>query len=241
MDQPGSGAFTSSVRIRRPAQRDSALNDVAKLGERRRSTFDTPFQIFGRDFKNSFRITQQRNNFPQQFTDLRRRDRRRHRDARIRGDVQHGRSTGRRTSRCRRSAHNRFNLTPSVSLQNVDPGPFWVASERTNGQFVHQGKRFTLGLSASPTLFGLFRGVGPFERIRHSITPIDRLQVGAEGRRERRVSASRSAARGTATSAICGRTTLTFGLTQNFEAKIRQKNDSNPDAAKKHRSAHAST
>ena len=68
-------------------------------------------------------------------------------------------------------ARNKFNLTPSVSLQNVDPGPFWVASERTNGQYVHQSKRLTYGLSASPTIFGLFRGFGPFERFRHSITP----------------------------------------------------------------------
>ena len=81
------------------------------------------------------------------------------------------RSTGTPTSGCRSLWQNKFNLTPTIALQNVDPGPFWVASERTDGVYVHQAKRITAGLSAAPTLFGLFGGFGPFQRIRHSITP----------------------------------------------------------------------
>ena len=57
-------------------------------------------------------------------------------------------------------------------MANIDPGPMWVASERTDGKYVSQGKRFTYGLSASPTLYHLaFSGFGPFQAIRHSITP----------------------------------------------------------------------
>ena len=70
---------------------------------------------------------------------------------------------------------NKFNLTPSVSLSNVDGGAFWIRNERTGGQWVHQSKRLTYGLSASPTLYGLFdrggKGFGPFARIRHAIQP----------------------------------------------------------------------
>src|SRR5262249_3788094 len=68
-------------------------------------------------------------------------------------------------------AQNRFNLTPSVALANVDPGPFLIASERTNGRFVSQSKRLSYALSAAPTLYGRFGGFGPFAAFRHSITP----------------------------------------------------------------------
>ena len=87
-------------------------------------------------------------------------------------------------------ARNRFNLTPSLSLQNVDPGPFWVRRSAANGQFVHQSKRFTAGLSASPTLFGLFRGFGPFQRIRHRSA-----RPSATRSRRRRMSATNTCAR----------------------------------------------
>ena len=46
-----------------------------------------------------------------------------------------------------------------------------IRNERTNGQWVHQTKRPSFGLSASPTLYGLFGGFGPFTRIRHFISP----------------------------------------------------------------------
>lgn len=66
---------------------------------------------------------------------------------------------------------NSFKMTPSVSFTNVDSHGFWVRSEQNGGRFVHQSKRPVFGLSASPTIFGLFPGFGPFTRLRHSITP----------------------------------------------------------------------
>ena len=38
--------------------------------------------------------------------------------------------------------------------------PFAVRNRNTNGDFVFQGKRFRLGLSAAPTLFGFFPASG---------------------------------------------------------------------------------
>ncbi len=64
-----------------------------------------------------------------------------------------------------------LNLTPSLSFDNVDPGPYWVRTELSGGRFVHQSKRARAGLSASPTLFALFPGFGPVSRFRHAITP----------------------------------------------------------------------
>ena len=69
--------------------------------------------------------------------------------------------------------HGSLNLAPQFSIVNVDPSHgFWVRSHLSNGQFVHQGKRFQTGISASPTLFALFPGFGPVTRFRHSITPV---------------------------------------------------------------------
>ncbi|HLA14532.1 MAG TPA: putative LPS assembly protein LptD, partial [Gemmatimonadaceae bacterium] len=68
-------------------------------------------------------------------------------------------------------AQGTLNLTPSVSFDNVDPGPYWVRTELSGGRFVHQSKRLRAGLSASPTLFALFPGFGAVSRFRHAITP----------------------------------------------------------------------
>ena len=67
---------------------------------------------------------------------------------------------------------NRFKLTPSVTLGNVDPGPFWIRTELSGGKFVHQSKRLSYGVSASPSLFGIWPGFGPFARFRHAISPV---------------------------------------------------------------------
>ncbi|HEY0528833.1 MAG TPA: putative LPS assembly protein LptD [Gemmatimonadaceae bacterium] len=67
---------------------------------------------------------------------------------------------------------NSFKVTPSVTIQNVDPSAFWVRSQQNGGQWVHQRKRLVTSLGASPTLFALFPGFGPVSRFRHSITPL---------------------------------------------------------------------
>jgi hypothetical protein len=64
-----------------------------------------------------------------------------------------------------------LRVRPDITFQNVEGGSYWIRTELSDGQFVHQSKRASTGLSLSPTLFALFPGFGPFERIRHSITP----------------------------------------------------------------------
>ena len=217
MDQPGLGAYDFTVN---PATggRDSILSKSRNSAQSSLS-FDTPLQIFGYDLKNSFRVSQQRNNFPQQFQIY---------------DVHSGNVTDTRVFAATYYtyvdwtpdftlppiARNRFNLTPSVSLQNVDPGPFWVATERTNGHYVSQSKRVTAGLSASPTIFGLFPGFGPFTRLRHSITP----SFGYTYAPAAKLSDAYLAALGRTQFGYVGglaQNAVTFGLTQNFEAKLR--------------------
>ncbi len=65
-----------------------------------------------------------------------------------------------------------LNLSPSINFQNVDGhGLFWARTQLTNGKFVHQKKRVAGSLGITPTLFALLPGIGPFTRLRHSITP----------------------------------------------------------------------
>jgi hypothetical protein len=228
MDQPGLGLynyFTNST----TGLRDSTLNKH-RSSANSTITFDTPIQIFGYDLKNSFRVTQQRNNFAQQFPIY---------------DVESGEITETRIFAATYNTNidwtpnfslpplgrNRFNLTPSLSLQNVDPGPFWVASERTNGEFVHQSKRFTAGLSASPTLFHLFGGFGPFSRIRHQVSPTFGYTFAPEGH----VSDEYLKALGRTRKGYLGalqQNAVTFGLTQNFEAKLKSRDTTGADAGK---------
>jgi LptD protein len=229
MDQPGIGAFTYRVD---PVTgvRDSVLSK-SRGSSTASMTFDSPMEIFGWNFRNSFRVNQQRNNFPQNFPIY---------------DVNTGAITDQRVFAATYRtdvdwtpdftlpafAHNRFNLTPSVSLGNVDPGPFWVASERTNGRYVHQSKRITGGVSASPSLFGFFPGFGPFTRIRHAITP----QVSFNWAPAGEVSDEYLIAIGRTRKGYLGnleQRSISFGLNQNFQAKVRSKNDSNPEGGQK--------
>lgn len=65
-----------------------------------------------------------------------------------------------------------LKLTPSVAFVNVDGSSYWRRSQLDGNKFVHQQKRAVAGLSASPTLFALFPGIGPVTRFRHSITGV---------------------------------------------------------------------
>jgi hypothetical protein len=230
MDQPGPGAFIFDVD---PAtgQRDSTVN-TGRNSSNVSMDVGLPLQIFGRDFRNTFHVTQQRQNFPQQFNIV---------------DVETGEVTDTRIFAATYQTaidwtpdftvpslgHNKFNLSPSISLQNVEPGPFWVASERTNGRYVHQSKRVSLGIGATPTLYARFRGFGPWSAIRHSITPSLSYNWApkADVSNEYLLALGRTR-KGSFTN--LAQSNISFGLNQLFQAKLRQKSDSgSPDNAKK--------
>ena len=229
IDQPGIGAYVFSTD---PATggRDSSLSkgrsshdEVVSIG--------LPIQIFGWALNNSINIHQQRQNFPQQFQIY---------------DVETGDVTDTRVFAATYRSEidwnpdfklpavwqNKLNITPSISLQNIDPGPYWVASERTNGRYVSQGKRITAGLSASPTLFGFFHGFGPFQRIRHSITPTLGWSYGPRADvSDDYLAALGRTRKGSFTNLPLNN--LTLGLTQIFQAKLRSQTDSNPEGGHK--------
>jgi hypothetical protein len=79
-------------------------------------------------------------------------------------------------------------------------------------------------VSASPTIFGLFNGFGPFERFRHSITP----SLGYTYAPHATVSDEYLAALGRTKFGYLGslqQNALTFGLSQNIEAKVKNRGD----------------
>ncbi|MGA2384087.1 MAG: putative LPS assembly protein LptD [Gemmatimonadales bacterium] len=114
-----------------------------------------------------------------------------------------------------------WNLQPSVSVVNKTGGAFLVRSPYSGGAFVSQGKRLGYNLSISPTFFGLFGGIGPVARFRHSISPSISWSYSPA------TTIPEAYARAISTNDSVGNThipasqTLTFGLTQNLEAKLR--------------------
>ena len=221
MDTPGPGWY-----IYRPSTEPGRIDSV--LAKNRNSvtstvTFDSPIQLFGRDFRNSVRITQQRINSPTQVPLL---------DFQT-GDLKENRLFASMYSTeidwspdltLPPLARNRLNFSPTVTLQNVDPRPYWVASQFTNGKFVHQTKRVSVGASASPALFGRFPGLGPFSAFRHAITPT----IGYSWAPAKTVSDEYLIATGQTRAHYLGglqQNAINFGLSQNVEAKVRGKGD----------------
>ena len=132
--------------------------------------FSTPLKIFGFTLSNTLTVNDQENNQP------------------VRIDVINQDNPSQATNRVFAKTfstqvdwntsfglptlmQSTLKLSPSVSFQNVDGHAFWVRTEQTGGAYVHQAKRPSYSLSASPTLFGLFPGIGGISRFRHSIAP----------------------------------------------------------------------
>jgi hypothetical protein len=154
--RPGVGGVVDSVTRTRDS-RNSSLS------------LETPFRIGTFTWRNSISVSDVENNYPE----LR--------------DIIDVRDTTIRSSRIFRRtfrtdidwqtgislptiSQGHWNISPSVSIVNIDPSGLWIRSERTGGTFVRQSKRLQYGLSASPTFFGLFPGFGPYSRFRHAVT-----------------------------------------------------------------------
>lgn len=121
---------------------------------------------------------------------------------------------------------NRFKISPSVSLQNVDGNPFWVRTEQSGGRFVHQSKRLVYSLSAAPTVFGLWPGFGPFRRLRHAISPVVSYSYAPRAN----VSDAYLQATGQIRQVYLGslaQNSVSLSLSQNIEAKVRRSGSGN--------------
>ncbi|HKG94838.1 MAG TPA: putative LPS assembly protein LptD, partial [Gemmatimonadaceae bacterium] len=124
-----------------------------------------------------------------------------------------------------------WNLTPSVSVENVTGEPFMIRTTLSGADFVRQSKRLRYSLSSSPTIFGLFPGFGPVSRFRHALTPT--LSWGYAPAASVSDKFKRAANLGSTSLAGLPSNQITLGLSQNIEAKLRSKSDTNPDAGRK--------
>jgi hypothetical protein len=114
-----------------------------------------------------------------------------------------------------------WKLQPTLGVMNTTSGAFLVRTPYSHGNFVAQGKRFSLSVGVSPTLFGFFPGVGPIARIRHAVYP--RLSWSYAPSAEVPEAYARAI---DPTGRTVGRRSpvvqsLTFGLSQTFEGKYR--------------------
>ena len=227
IDQPGDFAYTYKVGAN--GLLDSTL--LKRDQYTAATSFDTPITIFGYSLGNRFQINEKVLDYPQKFvlTDP------------VTGDPLGDRifpnwyetdidwSPNFSLPPLFRSL---FNVTPGVSLANVTSGPFWVRTNLSDGKFVHQSKRPSFALSASPVIYGLFPGFGPFSRLRHTLQPTfsygyaPRADVGTD------YLAALSRSQKHEFSGL-QQNSFTFGLNQNVEAKIRSKSDTNPEAGEK--------
>jgi lipopolysaccharide assembly outer membrane protein LptD (OstA) len=132
--------------------------------------FNTPLKIFGFTLSNTIRVSDQENNNPVRIAIINQAD-----------PTQKTERVFARTFSTEIDWSTSFGLpqffpttlklSPAVSINNVDGRSYWVRTEQSGGRYVHQSKRLSYGLSASPTLFGLFPGFGPVSRFRHTISP----------------------------------------------------------------------
>jgi lipopolysaccharide assembly outer membrane protein LptD (OstA) len=151
----------------------NGVRDSAQATADSRATnlsFATPIKIFGFNWQNSFRVADQENNAPARVKVVDPLDPTKTVDRvfakRFSTEVDWQTSFGLPTL-----LSNSLKLAPSVGISNVDSRGYWVRTEQSGGAFVHQSKRLTYSLSSSPTLFGLFPGIGAVTRFRHSISP----------------------------------------------------------------------
>lgn len=136
-----------------------------------RLSFGTPLKIFGFTLQNSFRVSDLENSAPVTIP--------------IIDPIDPTRSTNRLFAKTYSTEvdfetsfglptllQGSFNVAPSIALSNVDGRGYWVKTQLTGGRFVNQSKRLSYGLSAAPTVFGLFPGIGGVTRFRHGISPV---------------------------------------------------------------------
>ncbi len=114
-----------------------------------------------------------------------------------------------------------WNLQPSVSMVNKTGRAYMVRTPYSGGGFVAQGKRLGYNLAISPTFFGLFGGIGPVARFRHSISPSVSWSFSPATTIPAAFARAISTNDSIVDTHVPASQTLSFGLNQNLEAKLK--------------------
>ena len=126
-----------------------------------------------------------------------------------------------------------WNLAPNIAFNNVDPGGgLFVRTERSGGEWVGQSKRPSFSLSASPTFYAQFPGIGPIARFRHGISPSITYSMSPSSN----VSDNFLKALGRTRTGYLGalaQNRIGLSVNTNLEGKLKTKADTTPDAPAK--------
>jgi Tat protein translocase TatC len=115
-----------------------------------------------------------------------------------------------------------WRLQPGVQIVNkTSAGPFLLRNPFTGGRFLQQGKRLQFSLGMAPTFFGFFPGIGPFARIRHSVSPLISYQYAPGAKVSTEFARALDPAGRLLNAKSDPQQTITLGLQQNFEAKFK--------------------
>jgi Tat protein translocase TatC len=115
-----------------------------------------------------------------------------------------------------------WKFQPSIGITNTTSGPFLLRNANTNGDWVAQGKRFSFGLSSTPTFFGFFPGFGPLDKIRHSVSPTFQYSYSPSADVPEEFARALAGPGGAPIFRSDQVQRISIGLSQNFEGKMRK-------------------
>ncbi|GLC27534.1 putative LPS assembly protein LptD [Roseisolibacter agri] len=204
--------------------------DSASVNPSRRNTsvrVESPIKIFDFNWANSFSFTEEVQDFPQTrpvYRDIRDTTTR---ETRVFNQTYLSSLDWNTSFNLPRFLQGTWNVSPTVSLSNVDAGGLFVRSERTGGKWVAQRKRASVGVSSSPTFYAFPPGFGKVERFRHSINPVISYSYSPEARvSDEYLNAIGRAPQGYLGALVQSRVSLQ--LSTNLEAKMRARAPSAP-------------
>ena len=126
-----------------------------------------------------------------------------------------------------------YKITPSIGMTNITTGPLFLRSAASNGKWVAQGKKIQVGLSASPTWFGISNGgLGPFSKFRYTFAPQMSVRWSPTAKVSDEYAKASGALGGLGLADVPASTLVSVSLHQVIEGKVRQAaKDTNRDPA----------
>ena len=212
IDQP-STFMTRTV----PGTGGAVLDTLDRNQYSRTISIGSPLRVAGIDFSNDLQISDRRLDFPELKTFYVDADSAR-REQRVFAETYKTTVDWNPGFALPALFQNRYKVTPSISLQNVADGPFWIRSDLSGGRWVSQSKRLVYGVSAAPTIFGLWPGFGPFTRLRHAVSPTLSFNYAPRAEVPREYLAAQGQFRGSLEG--LAQKSVSLGLSQNIEAKV---------------------
>ncbi|MCA2986868.1 MAG: LPS-assembly protein LptD [Gemmatimonas sp.] len=208
--------------------------DSSRFNASRRNmqfAFETPIKLWDFQWQNSFSVTEQFRDYPEQREIVGVRDTSL-RSIRVFARTFETNVDWTTSFNLPRFFQGTWNVSPSINVQNVDQGGLFVRTERSGGRWVSQSKRLSYALTASPTLYAMLPGLGPIARLRHSINPSISYSYSPTAS----VSDEYLAAIGRSRVGYLGalmQNRVSLNLATNLEAKLRAPVDSEPDQGRK--------